>query len=129
MQNRGKGGSVSSRIKLLHALASIEQWAIDLAIDCISRFHSWKLGTTNGKEGEKRLPWNFFSDFLKVAEDEAKHFTLLEERLREMGSWYGEFAVHNGLWESALETSQSLFSRLAIIHLVRPLFSLSLKTL
>jgi nitrite reductase/ring-hydroxylating ferredoxin subunit len=29
--NRGKGGSLKSRIALLHSLANIEQWAIDLA--------------------------------------------------------------------------------------------------
>ncbi|GAA5875313.1 hypothetical protein JCM16303_000580 [Sporobolomyces ruberrimus] len=115
--SRGKGGSVQSRIKLLHALAAIEQWAIDLAIDCISRFHLWKLGSTQGKVG-KRLPWSFVSDFLKIAEDEAKHFSLLEERLGEMGCKYGDLAVHGALWESAMETSHSLFSRLAIIHLV-----------
>ncbi|GAA5996598.1 hypothetical protein JCM5350_006757 [Sporobolomyces pararoseus] len=116
--SRGKGGSVQSRIKLLHALAAIEQWAIDLAIDCISRFHDWKLGTMEGKKGNKRLPWSHFSDFLKIAEDEAKHFTLLVERLEQMGCKYGELAVHGALWESAIETSHSLFSRLAIIHLV-----------
>lgn len=59
------------------------------------------------------------SDFLKIAEDEAKHFSLLEERLGEMGCKYGDLAVHGALWESAMETSHSLFSRLAIIHLVR----------
>ncbi|GAA6062262.1 hypothetical protein JCM10212_001776 [Sporobolomyces blumeae] len=113
----GKAGSAQNRVKLLHALAAIEQWAIDLAIDCVSRFHAWKTGTTEGTEG-KKMPWTFVSDFLKVAEDEAKHFTLLVERLDEMGCKYGDLAVHNGLWESATTTSHSLFSRLAIIHLV-----------
>ncbi|GAA6012423.1 hypothetical protein JCM11491_004328 [Sporobolomyces phaffii] len=115
--SRGKGGSVQNRIKLLHALATIEQWAIDLAIDCVSRFHDWKLGATDGKRG-KKLPWTFVADFLKIAEDEAKHFSLLEKRLDEMGCKYGDLAVHGALWESAMETSHSLFSRLAIIHLV-----------
>jgi uncharacterized ferritin-like protein (DUF455 family) len=34
----GKGGSVKSRIAILHALANVEQWAIDLAWDIIARY-------------------------------------------------------------------------------------------
>ncbi|GAA5920239.1 hypothetical protein JCM1841_000436 [Sporobolomyces salmonicolor] len=113
----GKAGSVQNRIKLLHALAAIEQWAIDLAVDCVARFYDWRVGADDGKEG-KRMPWSFVADFLKVAEDEAKHFTLLSERLEQLGSKYGDLAVHNGLWESATATSHSLFARLAVIHLV-----------
>lgn len=114
---RGRGGTVESRAKLLHALAWIELWAIDLAIDICCRFSDWKVGSLDGKEGAK-LPLYFFSDFLKVAEDEAKHFSLLKQRLEDMGYAFGDFPVHNGLWESATDTSESLFSRLAIIHLV-----------
>ena len=66
-----KGGTVESRAKLLHALAWIELWAIDLAIDICVRFAGWKVGSLDGKTGTK-LPLSFFSDFLKVAEDEAK---------------------------------------------------------
>lgn len=66
----GKGGTVANRVKLLHALASIEQWAIDLSIDIMCRFWSWRMGSEDGKQGTK-LPMSFFSDFLKVAEDEA----------------------------------------------------------
>lgn len=54
----------------------------------------------------------------QVAEDEAKHFSLLSRRLTELGSHYGAHTVHAGLWDSALETSTSLLDRLAIIHLV-----------
>ncbi|KNZ64118.1 hypothetical protein VP01_10659g1, partial [Puccinia sorghi] len=35
---RGQGGSIANRTKLLHALANIESWAIDLAWDIITRF-------------------------------------------------------------------------------------------
>lgn len=38
--------------------------------------------------------------------------------MKELGTDYGDLPVHHGLWESAHETSHSLFSRLAIIHLV-----------
>ncbi|KAM0755325.1 DUF455-domain-containing protein [Meredithblackwellia eburnea MCA 4105] len=114
---RGKGGTKETRAKLLHALAWIELWAIDLAIDICARFATWKVGSLDGKKGTK-LPLFFFSDFLKVAEDEAKHFSLLKQRIEELGFQFGQFNVHNGLWESATVTSHSLFSRLAIIHLV-----------
>ncbi|BGP13868.1 hypothetical protein JCM10213_002506 [Rhodosporidiobolus nylandii] len=113
----GKGGTVQSRIKLLHSLATIEQWAIDLSVDHIGRFWDWRMGDTEGKKG-KKMGWGFVSDFLKVAEDEAKHFTLLTTRLSQLGCEYGSLPVHSGLWESATQTSHSLFSRLAIIALV-----------
>ncbi|WWC71932.1 uncharacterized protein I206_105891 [Kwoniella pini CBS 10737] len=79
---RGKGGSEKSRIMMLHALANIEQYAIDLAWDIIARFADC---TVNGE----RLPVEFFLDWAKVAEDEAKHYTLLARRLVELGSYFG----------------------------------------
>lgn len=42
---------------------------------------------------------------LKVAEDECRHFLLLESRLKELGSHYGALPAHDGLWESASHTS------------------------
>nr|XP_019010243.1 uncharacterized protein I206_04711 [Kwoniella pini CBS 10737]OCF49024.1 hypothetical protein I206_04711 [Kwoniella pini CBS 10737] len=108
---RGKGGSEKSRIMMLHALANIEQYAIDLAWDIIARFADC---TVNGE----RLPVEFFLDWAKVAEDEAKHYTLLARRLVELGSYFGAHTVHAGLWESATQTANSLSARIAIIHLV-----------
>ncbi|MBW0495061.1 hypothetical protein O181_034776 [Austropuccinia psidii MF-1] len=108
---RGKGGSVASRIKLLHALANIELWAIDLAWDIITRF-------AHELVGGKKLPRAFFTDFAKVAEDEAKHFTLLREALKRLGSDWGQLPIHDGLWQSARDTAHSLTSRICIIHLV-----------
>ncbi|GAA5885462.1 hypothetical protein JCM6882_009628 [Rhodosporidiobolus microsporus] len=124
----GKGGTVQSRVKLLHSLATIEQWAIDLAVDHIARFWDWRLGDGEGKKG-KKMGWAFVADFLKVAEDEAKHFTLLSSRLTALGTPYGSLPVHSGLWESALETSHSLFSRLAIIALVHEARGLDTNTM
>ncbi|XP_063781689.1 uncharacterized protein HI_0077-like isoform X1 [Pseudophryne corroboree] len=109
---RGKGGTLASRIALLHSLANIEQWAIDLSWDIIARFAGFQLQT-----GEK-LPKEFFSDFVKVAADEAKHFCLLEKRLAELGSNFGDLPVHNKLWESASDTAHDLLGRLAIVHMV-----------
>ncbi|WVF73026.1 hypothetical protein IAT40_007844 [Kwoniella sp. CBS 6097] len=108
---RGKGGSEKSRILMLHALANIEQYAIDLAWDIIARFADFQV---NGE----RLPVAFFLDWAKVAEDEAKHYTLLARRLVELGSFFGAHSVHAGLWESATQTADSLSARIAIIHLV-----------
>ncbi|XP_053573555.1 uncharacterized protein HI_0077 isoform X2 [Bombina bombina] len=109
---RGKGGTLASRIALLHSLANIEQWAIDLSWDIIARFAGFHLSN-----GEK-LPQEFFSDFLKVAGDEAKHYSLLEKRLSELDSKFGDLPVHNGLWQSAAETAHDLLGRLAIVHMV-----------
>lgn len=109
---RGKGGTLGSRIALIHSLANIEQWAIDLSWDIICRFSSLVY-----PDGTK-LPNEFFNDFIKVACDEAKHFGMLEKRLVEMGSYFGALPVHNGLWESATVTKDNFLSRLAIVHMV-----------
>ncbi|KDQ51809.1 hypothetical protein JAAARDRAFT_198874 [Jaapia argillacea MUCL 33604] len=105
---QGKG--TKGRVTMLHALANIEQWAIDLAWDIIARFGP----------SHPTLPPSFYSDFTKVALDEAKHFFLLRARLEALSpsTPYGSLPVHAGLWESAWVTRGSLLSRLAIIHLV-----------
>ncbi|XP_051558799.1 uncharacterized protein HI_0077 isoform X2 [Myxocyprinus asiaticus] len=109
---RGKGGTLASRIALLHSLANIEQWAIDLSWDVIARFSTFRL--TSGEP----LPRQFFDDFVKVAGDEAKHYQLLEQRIMELGSSFGALPVHNGLWQSATDTAHNLLARLAIVHMV-----------
>ena len=122
----------ASRIALLHSLANIEQWAIDLSWDIICRF-----ANLNFPAGSS-LPKQFLSDFIKVACDEAKvscpykrilvrlflilnrfkHFNLLDKRLLELDSYFGSLPVHNGLWESATVTKDNFLSRLAIVHMV-----------
>lgn len=64
------------------------------------------------------MPREFFTDFVKIARDEGRHFTLLAERLEELGTYYGALPAHDGLWDSALETSKSLLARLAVEHCV-----------
>ncbi|TDL24347.1 DUF455-domain-containing protein [Rickenella mellea] len=108
MTDPGHAPKRKSRVAMLHALANIEQWAIDLAWDIIARFGP----------SHPSLPHQFFSDFTKIALDESKHFTLLCNRLAALGTHYGSLTVHAGLWQSAAETSISLKARLAIIHLV-----------
>lgn len=43
---------------------------------------------------------------------------MLRNRLEELGSTYGSLPVHEGLWQTAAETSDSLFARLALVHMV-----------
>ncbi|QDZ22449.1 DUF455 domain-containing protein [Chloropicon primus] len=92
---------------ICHSLAHIESWAIDLSWDIIARFGI-----------SQSMPFGFVCDFARVALDEASHFERLAERLKAMGGSYGDFPAHDGLWESAVETSESLMARLAIEHMV-----------
>ena len=109
VKRRGKGGTLASRQSMLHSLVHIESCAIDLAWDIIARF-----GTHADWKGV--LPEEFYVDFLIVAADEARHYQELKKRLRELGMEFGELPVHDGLWESALNTKDSLPARLAIEH-------------
>ena len=106
MPKRKAGGSVEKRIALLHALAHIEFNAVDLAWDIIARF------------GSADTPRGFFDDWVKVGEEEAIHFSLLQVRLGELGATYGDLPAHDGLWQAAEETSHDLLARLAIVPLV-----------
>ncbi|KAJ7187023.1 hypothetical protein C8R46DRAFT_283027 [Mycena filopes] len=108
--NPGKVKGRKSLAVMLHALANVEQWAIDLAWDIMARFGP----------SHPDLPPAFFSDFTKMALDESKHFSLLTSRLSATSPTtpYGTMPVHASLWESATITSHSLLARLAIIHLV-----------
>ncbi|KAI5405625.1 hypothetical protein KIW84_052412, partial [Lathyrus oleraceus] len=107
MPKLGKAGSLQSRVNIVHSLTHTESWAVDLSWDIIARF---------GKQEE--MPREFFTDFVKVAQDEGRHFTLLAARLEELGSYYGALPAHDGLWDSASATSKDLLSRLAIEHCV-----------
>lgn len=109
MPRLGKGGSLASRQAILHSLAHIENWAIDLSWDIIARF---------GSDPSFQLPDEFFDDWVRVAAEEASHFTLLAQRLEDIGSRYGVLPVHDGLWESATQTAGSLAARLAVEHCV-----------
>lgn len=105
MPKRGKGGSDANRIALVHALAHIEQSAIDLALDMAGRFGG-------------AMPTAFVGDWLAVAADEAMHFALLARRLKTLGSHYGALPAHDGLWEAAEKTAHDPLARLAIVPLV-----------
>ena len=107
LPRRGKGGTLASRQAILHSLAHIESWAIDLAWDAVARFGA-----------AERLPREFFHDFAVLAEDECRHFEMLEQRLRDLGSHYGAFPAHDGLWDSAEATAGDFCARMAVEHCV-----------
>lgn len=94
------------RVALLHALAHIELNAIDLSWDIIARY------THDG------LPIAFYTDWMKVADDESKHFLMIADRLEELGSHYGALNAHDGLWGAATATAHDLLARLSIVPLV-----------
>lgn len=105
MPKRGRGGSATGRIALLHALAHIEYTAIDLAIDLVGRFGA-------------HFPRGFVDEWLEVAAEEAMHFALLNRRLYKLGAAYGDLPAHDGLWEAAGKTATDPIARLAIVPLV-----------
>ena len=109
MPKRAKAGSLKSKIALLHALAHIELNAIDLGWDVMAR--EFDLGGYD-------LPKEFFDDWCKVADDEAKHFLMLEERLNDLGASYGDLPAHDGLWEASEKTAHDFAARLAIVPMV-----------
>jgi uncharacterized ferritin-like protein (DUF455 family) len=94
-------GSIEGRCALLHAVAHIEFNAINLALDAACRFDG--------------LPAQFYADWISVAQDEARHFQMLQRRLGELGRHYGDFSAHNGLWEAAEKTAQDPLVRMALV--------------
>lgn len=89
------------RAALIHALCHIEFNAINLALDAVYRF--------------RQMPPTFYTDWLKVACEEARHFSLLEQHLQSLGYAYGDFPAHNGLWEMAVETDHDVMVRMALV--------------
>ena len=67
----------AGRIALMHALAHIELNAIDLSWDVIARFT------------DLDWPIEYFDDWVRVADEESKHFLALSARLNDLGSHYG----------------------------------------
>ncbi|KAI9979681.1 hypothetical protein PInf_028094 [Phytophthora infestans] len=94
---------------MLHALAHIELGAIDNYWDTIVRFDPIK----------HQLPREFYDDFLKVAGDEARHFAMVDDRLRELGSHYGALPATRALLEHAANTAADLVARIAVVPLVQ----------
>ncbi|KAF8982134.1 hypothetical protein BGZ46_001741, partial [Entomortierella lignicola] len=121
----GKAGSLSSRIAILHALANVEQWAIDTALDNMARFGYYTKSTAGtifkgdigSDQEEYTMPNRFFDDFMQMACDESKHFKWLNERLESQGAHYGDLPVHASIWDSCTDTARSALARMAVVHM------------
>lgn len=84
-----------------HAIAHIEFNAINLAWDAVYRFRD--------------MPSGYYDDWVRIADEEAMHFALIRDHLRELGYDYGDFSAHNGLWEMARKTADDVLVRMALV--------------
>ncbi len=100
LSSRGLG-TVRGRAALIHAIAHIELNAVNLAWDAVYRFPA--------------MPREFQADWIRVAAEEARHFRLLRDHLRELGCDYGDFPAHHGLWEMACRTACDPLVRMALV--------------
>jgi uncharacterized ferritin-like protein (DUF455 family) len=92
---------LAGRIAAIHAVAHIEANAVDLALDAAHRFRG--------------LPDAFYDDWLRVAEDEARHFAMLADRLAQLGAAYGDLPAHGGLWDACARTADDVLRRMALV--------------
>ena len=86
---------------LLHAIAHIEFNAINLALDAAWRFDA--------------MPREFRLDWVRVAAEEAYHFTLLRDHLGSLGHAYGDFPAHDNLWLMCERTKDDVVARMALV--------------
>jgi len=92
--------SNEGKYTLLHAVAHIEYSAIDLALDACYRFQN--------------MPKEFYIDWMEVADDEIRHFNMINEQLESYGIKYGDIPVHQGLFDACMKTLE-LIPRMALI--------------
>jgi len=93
--------SEEGRLAMVHAITHIEFNAINLACDAVFRF--------------RRMPEAYYGDWIRVAREEAEHFELLRQRLRDAGKDYGDYPAHTGLWDMARKTAYDPLVRMALI--------------
>ena len=86
---------------LIHAVTHIEFNAINLALDAAWRFDG--------------MPQAYYLDWVKVAAEEAYHFSLLRAHLQSLGHDYGDFPAHTGLWDMTAKTSGDVLARMALV--------------
>ncbi|RJG23430.1 ferritin-like domain-containing protein [Massilia cavernae] len=89
------------RAMLIHALAHIEFNAVNLALDALWRFPG--------------MPVEYYTDWLRVAKEEALHFSMLSAHLQLLGAAYGDFPAHDSLWEMVERTSGDITARMALV--------------
>jgi uncharacterized ferritin-like protein (DUF455 family) len=85
----------------MHSIAHIEFNAINLALDAVWRFAA--------------MPEQYYLDWLRVAQEESKHFTLLRNHLQDLGYDYGDFVAHEGLWTMCEATQHDVTARMALV--------------
>jgi len=96
-------GTQGGRLAMMHAVAHIEFNAINLALDAVHRFRD--------------MPREYYGDWLRVAGEEARHFSMVRDYLRKYKHDYGDFDAHNGLWEMAEKTATDVLERMALVSL------------
>jgi len=100
LPKRGSLSTKKGKAYLVHSVLHIEYSAIDLALDHAYRFPG--------------MPKAYYDDWLEVAEDEVRHFLMLEEILRQLGYHYGSFPVHSFLFDVS-QKSLDLLTRMAVV--------------
>lgn len=98
---RRSPATAQGRAILIHAIAHIEFNAINLALDAVWRFDG--------------MPRAYYTDWMLVAAEEAKHFRLLRNHLRAQGHDYGDFPAHQGLWTMCEKTAHDVVARMALV--------------
>ena len=93
--------TLEGRAAMIHALAHIEFNVINLALDAIWHFAG--------------MPDDYYADWLRVAKEEAYHFSLLASHLQTLGFAYGDFSAHDSLWELTEKTSHDILARMALV--------------
>ncbi len=93
--------TVEGRAMLIHSLAHIEFNATNLALDALWRFPG--------------MPVAYYTEWLRVAREEAIHFSLLTAHLRVLGFGYGDFPAHDSLWEMVEKTRADILARMALV--------------
>jgi len=86
---------------LVHSITHIEFNAINLALDAAWRFAG--------------MPADYYDNWMQVAFEEAKHFSLLNAHLQHQGYAYGDFVAHDGLWTMAENTRHDVTARMALV--------------
>ena len=100
LPKRGSLSTQKGKAYLVHSVLHIEYSAIDLALDHAYRFVN--------------MPKSYYDDWLEVAEDEIRHFLMLETIIKDLGYRYGSFPVHSFLFDIS-QKSLDLLTRMAVV--------------
>ncbi|MDH3326366.1 MAG: ferritin-like domain-containing protein [Gammaproteobacteria bacterium] len=94
-------GSLKGHASMMHSFAHIEFNAINIAWDAVYRFPD--------------MPEEYYDDWSRIAQEEAYHFTLINDYLKSLDYEYGSFDAHKGLWEMVEETRYDVLVRMALV--------------